>query len=333
MKELDSELLNLDCLTKWLHESELISKDTEVEAEPLAGGASNALFVLNISGGRSWVLRRPRLVASKNAGRGIVKEYRFLKALFETPVAVPEPIALCEDAEILGCEFLIMSRLDGFNPAGELPALFSDKKPEIALAMVDMLAEIHNVDYAVAGLSDLDRTEGFHQRQQKRWMDQLLSYEGRQIAGLEDVGSWIYNNMPKGFEPCIMHADFHMMNVLIASDLPVRVAGVLDWETSTIGDPMLDLAGFLEIWCPAYPAEKGWLAEAELIKRYIQKIQRQINMEELNYYKVLYNFRMTVLLEGIYQRSLLDSSAKPTEGIAERALYCADRASQIISDI
>jgi len=104
------------------------------------------------------------------------------------------------------------------------------------------------------------------------------------------------------------------MNVLMAPEPPARVSAILDWETATIGDPLLDLAGFCEIWTPMTDAAGGWPTRQEIVERYAER--RHLAVPPLEYYELLYNFRMTVLLEGIFQRSLHDPS-RPTMEVAK----------------
>jgi aminoglycoside phosphotransferase (APT) family kinase protein len=177
------------------------------------------------------------------------------------------------------------------------------------------------------GLQDLGHPERFHERQVSRWSAQLASYEGRELPGIDQVMSWLQANRPSRFEPSIMHGDYHMLNVLIAEDAPGRVNAILDWETATIGDPLLDLAGFCEVWCPV--AAEGWPSRAQLVEAYFACRGREL-VEDLAYYEILYNFRLAVLLEGIYQRSLRDPARGAQHPVGERALLNVDRAVELV---
>jgi aminoglycoside phosphotransferase (APT) family kinase protein len=126
-----------------------------------------------------------------------------------------------------------------------------------------------------------------------------------------------------------MHGDYHVMNTLIAPDLPARVVAILDWETATIGDPLLDLAGFCEIW--SMVAGDDGASRASLVDRYRSR-QGIAPIEDLAYYLVLYTFRLAVLLEGIYQRSLHDLTRDDQHDMGERALASVDRALVLMAD-
>jgi aminoglycoside phosphotransferase (APT) family kinase protein len=299
----------------------------QLTVEPLPGGASNAMFCVD-RGAARWVLRRPPNVAVERANAGMVREYRILAALDESDVPHPRVVALCEDHEILGCTFFVMQRVEGVIPLPVPPSLDDEKnRHQIAFAMVETLARLHDFDWNAAGLNDLGRPEAFHERQVARWRRQLVSYEGRELPGIDTVMSWLEANRPASFEPTLMHGDFHMRNVLIAPD-PVRVVAVLDWETATIGDPLLDLAGFCEIWCPM--AAEGWPSRQELVEHYFRTRGREV-VGRLTYYEVLYNFRLAVLMEGIYQRSLRDPKAQDKSDLGVFVLNKVNRAVELVT--
>jgi aminoglycoside phosphotransferase (APT) family kinase protein len=304
-----------------------------LEVEPLVGGASNAMFVLR-RGGRSWVMRRPAKVAIARADENMRREHRLLGALAGTAVPHPEVAALCDDPSVLGCTFYLMERVDGVNPLpSALPAALAGPagRRQVTLALVDALASLHAVDWRAAGLSDLDRTAGFHERQVSRWTAQLESYDGRELPGTDTVGGWLDGHRPAGLEPSIMHGDYHMLNVLIAPDAPARVTAILDWETATIGDPLLDLAGFCEIWTPQTDPSLGWPTWEQIVERYRDR-RSLVAVPDLRYHQVLYNFRMCVLLEGIYQRSLRDPARPDMDAVGQQAERFLARAVDLVAE-
>ena len=321
-------LVDLERLGAWLDDQGL-EVGAPITAQPLSGGRSNAMFLLD-RGQRQWVLRRPALVAVERADEGMRREFRIISALEGTDVPHAAPVALCDDHDVLGCTFYVMDRVDGVNPL-PAPAALDDEQGriELAFALVDALARLHEVDWRARGLGDLGRPDGFHERQVRRWSTQLASYGGRALPGIDQVTAWLSAHQPTSFEPTIMHGDYHMMNVLVGTDRPGRVLAVLDWETATIGDPLLDLAGFCEVWCAA--AGEGWPSRHELVERY--RVTRSLDaVGDLTYYDVLYNFRLAVLLEGIYQRSRQDSSRADDDMMGERALFNLGRAVELATD-
>lgn len=278
--------------------------------ERLASGKSNEMFVVT-RGRERLVIRRPAALALDGADRGMRREFRVLRALDGTDVPHARAIALCEDPDVLGTVFYAMDHVDGFLPTEPLPEDFTndDGRREIALAVVDALAELHSVDWFAAGLGDFGRPDGFHERQRDRWLRQYSAYANQELNGIEAIGDWLAVHAPIEWSPTIMHGDYHMANLLMTRTRPTRVAAICDWETATIGDPLLDLAGFLRIWFEANP-EGEWPDRATMIDRYASRVGRAT--PDLTYYTVLAGFRLAITIEGIYQRSKAD----PTRGLA-----------------
>lgn len=314
---------------------------------------------------KNWVLRRPATVAIERANDGMRREFAILSALDSTSVPHPRAVAICEDLDVLGCVFYLMEKVSGLTPAEQLPEPFTSRpghRRELTAALVDALAALHNVDWRRVGLASFGRPDGFHERQVSRWGEQLASYRGRDIPELATAGSWLRQNIPQRWTPGVMHGDYHMFNVLVEPDPPARVAAIVDWETATIGDPWLDFVGFCEAWHSmrtgggdgrgsasgsgsADASADNWPSYGEMLEHYTN--QRRLgqtssfqtssfqppDIQEQQYYGVLYNFRMAVLLEGIYQRSLRDPNRPNQDMIGDRALFNADRCRQILSDV
>jgi aminoglycoside phosphotransferase (APT) family kinase protein len=319
------QLLHVGALATWLDDQGL-ERGLAITATPLAAGASNVMMAVDRGAGR-WVLRRPARVAVARANDGMAREYRLLAALAGSAVPHPGVVALCTDHAVLGCTFYLMERIEGVHPF-PAPAIFDDDEGRagIACAMVEGLAQLHCVDWRSAGLDSIGHPEHFHERQVERWSSQLASYEGRALQGMDVITPWLEEQRPADFAPTLMHGDYHMLNALIAPDAPARLVAILDWETATLGDPLLDLAGFCEVWCSV--ASAGWPTQDQLIDRYcaVRGVDRP---DDLTYYQVLYHFRLAVLLEGIYQRSLRDPSRADRHDIGERALMSTARAVEL----
>ena len=320
-------LVDHDRLAGWL-DAQGLAPGGSLTVDEIVGGGSNAMFRVT-RGDSAWVLRRPRRVAIEKADEGMRREYRILRALEGTPVPHAAPIALCDDHDVLGCTFYLMGLVEGVDPFPAPPAL-DDAAGHVALAfaLVDALAQLHDVDWRAAGLGDLGRPEGFHERQVSRWSGQLATYRDRDLPGIDDVMVWLDAHRPSEFTPSIMHADYHMRNVMVAAEPPARVLAIVDWETTTIGDPLLDLAGFCEAWCGAASEAAGWPARRALVERY-RHARGLVEIPDLRYYEVLYNFRLTVLLEGVYQRSLQDPDAPVQQMLGDRALVNLARAVEL----
>lgn len=316
--------LPLDRIGRWLDQCG-IAPGEPIAVEPIPVGASNVMYRIE-RGPLRMVLRRPAHVALERADDGMRREFRILSALEGTDVPHPGPLALCEDKSLLGCVFYVMQHVEG----GSASALATSLDPrDMTNAVVDALAALHDVDWQARGLADLGRIDDFHERQVKRWRDQHARSNGREPERLAAVGEWLDRHLPQQWSPTIMHADYHMLNVIIAPDPPARVAAIVDWETATIGDPLLDLAGLLEVWTRSNRGP-GWPTRGEMIQRYTS--QRSLGqVPDLRYYEVLYNFRLCVLLEGVYQRSLRDSIRGPNEMASTQALVNLTRAEELMT--
>jgi aminoglycoside phosphotransferase (APT) family kinase protein len=283
----------------------------------LATGRSNITYLVQ-DDDASVVVRRPAKVALERADLGMRREFRLLSALEGTDVPHPSPLALCDDVAVLGCVFYAMSFVDGFMPSDPLPPDWDDARSRraISLSAVDAMAALHAVDWQARGLADLGRVDDFHRRQRARWLSQYEAYPTQLLDGIEAVGSWLEAHAPTDWTPTIMHGDVNGANMLVARVHPPQIAALLDWETATIGDPWLDVAGFRRSWTARRQSD-GWPADAELLARYREQSGR--TAVELTYYDVLYRFKFAVLTEGIYQRSLQDPTREDAIDLHEFA--------------
>ncbi|MEM8496567.1 MAG: phosphotransferase family protein [Pseudomonadota bacterium] len=328
MNETSPRLIDKDKLDAWLVSTGLKTGD-DLKVHPLKGGRSNEMFVLGFDN-HECVLRRPSGVAWEKAEKGLEREYRIQETLKDTEVPCPTPLAICRDQSVLGTTFYIMEKVDGFNPAMTFPDAFmadDDVKVQTAVAGLNAIASLHSVDWQACGLTDFGRPADFHHRQVSRWSKQLKSYAGRDLPELVEVGSWIGSNIPDNWRPTIMHGDYHPLNVLMANQLPPRISAIVDWETCTIGDPFLDVVGYLDVWNDANGA-LGFPDGDYLLDCYLSQVD--FEPDNYRYYQALYYFRQAVLLEGIYQRSLLDDSRETQYGVGDHVDRLVERASKVI---
>ncbi|MFL0278130.1 phosphotransferase family protein [Mycobacterium sp. SMC-19] len=288
---------------------------TEVAA--LGGGTQNVMVTFNRAG-RTYVLRRGPRHLRPFSNSAILRETRILKALADTDVPHPRLIDVCADTDTLsGAVFYLMEPVDGFNASVELPALHAND-PEIrrkmAFNIVDVLAELGEIDYRAVGLEDYGKPDGFLERQVPRWIAELDSYnkfEGYRGAGIPNVvqvADWLECHRPERWSAGILHGDFHSANVMF-DRCSADIVAVVDWEMCTIGDPLLDLGWLLATWqLPQATSVFGgaFMASSlpsadELVAQYARRSSRDVTT--VTWYTVLACFKLGIVLEGTYARA------------------------------
>ncbi|MGW0043618.1 phosphotransferase family protein [Rhodococcus sp. NPDC003348] len=278
-----------------------------------ATGIANALYELR-RGDDVFILRRPPAVLNDKSAGDMVREWRILQALEGTPVPHPTPRLLCEDRSVIGAPFLVMDKVDGFTPGYELAEPF-DSDPSLrrglAEAYVDGLVELAGVDWQARGLEGLGKPEGFLERQVSRWLAQLDRYRTRDLPELDYVTEWLERNRPTMSPAAILHGDYSPFNVMVAPEPPARLAAIIDWDTGTIGDPLLDIGHLLARWTnpgeePVVTMQAGGVdhypTRAELAARYAERSGRDLTA--LPYYECLALFKLAVILEGRVSRAV-----------------------------
>nr|WP_216897188.1 phosphotransferase family protein [Nocardia alni] len=315
--EVDRDVVDFAIVGKWMDEQGLPTGEFTGVA-PLGGGTQNIMLRFT-RGGRDYVLRRgPKHLRAKS-NDVIRREARLLGALTGTGVRAPEVIAACPDETVLGAVFYLMEPIDGFNPQNELPALHAgdpEVRRQMGLSAVEGIARLGAVDYRALGLDDYGKPEGFLERQVPRWLGELESYAandgypGPSIPGVEQVGDWLDRHRPARWTPGILHGDCHLANMMFRYDGP-QLAAMVDWEMSTIGDPLLDLG-----WQIATRPEPGTtgaalvgkLGEAgglptpeEMVAHYVRFSDRDLG--DITWYTVLACFKLGIVLEGTHARA------------------------------
>lgn len=321
-------LVDQNALTRWM-QSQRLTSDAAVTVERMKAGRSNELFLVR-DAHRSWVLRRPAGVAWEKAEKGLSREFRLLSVLRETEVPIPQPVAWCGDRSVLGAQFYLMQHVDGFMPAFDIPESFTNtqtQRDRLAFVAMEAIAALHSLDWRQMGLDDFGSPEGFHMRQVERWTRQLSGYQGRELPGLAAMGKWLSGHLPGHWTPTIMHGDYHPLNVLVSHRQPTRLAAILDWETATIGDPFIDVVGYLDVWFDLVGGEQ-WPDANAMLDHYLSLVP--FAPENIDYYRVLYYFRMSVLIEGIYQRSIEDRTRETDESLGKRVEQLIGRARAVI---
>lgn len=246
-----------------------------------------------------------------------------MTALAATPVRVPKTLLLCEDESVIGAPFYVMEKVAGKVIRDRLPdGLDVAARAAIGAELVDSLVELHGVDPARAGLEGLGKPTGYLERQLRRWGGQLdltLPFT-RPMPLLEEVGSWLARRMPESGPSTVVHGDYKLDNVMFEIDPRPRLVAILDWEMSTIGDPLADLGWMISFWSgdadPTLPGggapvtgAPGFATRDELIERYATATGRIV--DDLTWYQVLAIWKLAILLEGSYARHLAGMTDDP----------------------
>jgi aminoglycoside phosphotransferase (APT) family kinase protein len=312
--------VNTESLGRWL-DGQGIAPGEPVEASYISGGTSNDIFSI-IRGDRKMVLRKPPEKVPPGRNETMLREYRVLKALNGTDVPHPEAIAVCDDTSVLGSCFYLMAHVDGWSPMsseGWAEPYRSDLslRPGLAYQLVEGIARLGNVDWRAQGLEGLGKPEGFHDRQVDRWLAHLAKFKFREIPGLDAAAAWLREHRPSHWEPGIIHGDYQFANVMFQHGTPARLAALVDFEMSTVGDPLLDLGWVLMGWPNAdedrtqkgYVDYTGMPDRADLLEHYAKVSGRDVS--EMDYYVILARFKMAVVLEGGYARHVKGDGGNP----------------------
>ncbi len=218
-----------------------------LEVEQFRGGQSNPTFRLT-AGGKRYVLRRKppgKLLPSAHA---VDREYRVITALGQTDVPVAQSHALCLDEGVIGTTFYIMDYVEGrvfWDPT--LPELTPAQRGAVYDAMNDVIARLHKVDYAKIGLADFGKPGNYFGRQIDRWTKQYRASETETIEAMDRLIAWLPQNLPPDDETAIVHGDFRLDNIIFHPTEP-RILAVLDWELSTLGNPLGDFSYHMMTW-------------------------------------------------------------------------------------
>jgi aminoglycoside phosphotransferase (APT) family kinase protein len=304
----------------------------------IAGGRSNLTYLVTDSAGTKLVLRRPPLGHVLATAHDMAREHRIISAVGRTPVPVPRCLGLCTDDAVNGAPFYVMSHVEGvvLDSPDKGTVLPRELRTPASEHLVDVLADLHDVNVDEVGLGDLARRDGYVERQVKRWSTQWENSKTRELPAIEEVSRLLSREIPVQQGTAIAHGDYRFGNVLVDVDRG-RVAAVLDWELCTLGDPLADL-GYIGIYWtdPGRPVSRsndpsgtdGFPTYDRLVERYASRTGRDVS--NIGYYKAFASFRLAVISEGVYARYLkgamgeqdVDVSAMKagTEALAEAAL-------------
>jgi len=291
-----------------------------VTAEKFPGGQSNPTFKLS-AGGNAYVLRRKPPGELLKSAHAVDREFRVISALQDTEVPVPRTYVLCEDESVIGSMFFVMEYMDGrilWDPV--LPeAADNAERAAIYDAMNATMAALHNVDVAAVGLADYGRPGNYFERQVSRWIQQYRASETQQLQAMEELMRWLPANMPPDDGAVsLVHGDYRLDNMMFHATEP-RVIALLDWELSTLGHPLADLANQCMAWMlPREGGIKGLAgvdrkslgipSDEEYIARYCERTGRG-GIDNWNFYLVFSLFRLAAICQGIVKRAQIGTAS------------------------
>lgn len=281
------------------------------------GGQSNPTYHVHSAGGEYVLRRKPpgKLLPSAHL---IEREYRVLSALADTDVPVPRPLLLCEDPDVIGTAFYLMEHVPGrIFTEPRLPGLDPRERTAIYESMSDVLARLHRVDWQSAGLADYGRPGNYFGRQIRRWTEQYRASETETIPSMEYLIAWLPQHIPDDDQTTIAHGDYRLANLLMHPSEP-RVVAVLDWELSTLGHPLADLAySAMAYHLPTslfdglagQPLQSlGIPSEDSYVARYCRLAGRPA-ISGWNFYLAFSMFRLAAIVQGIMGRVLAGTAA------------------------
>lgn len=281
------------------------------------GGQSNPSYRLSAGSGE-YVLRRKPFGPLLPSAHAVEREYRVMRALAGTGVPVPRVHALCEDPDIIGSAFFIMDYLDGrIFWDQRLPEQTPAERRAMFLSMNAVIAALHSLDHEALGLGDFGRPGNYMARQIARWSRQYQASETEKQPAMDALMDWLPRHLPPDAAPRLVHGDYRMDNLVFHKTEP-RVIGVLDWELSTIGDPLADFGYHALTWRVTPELFRGLAGvdfaalgiptEAEYRAAYCRRTGRE-TIAEWEFYLVYGLFRLAAILQGIMKRALEGTAA------------------------
>jgi aminoglycoside phosphotransferase (APT) family kinase protein len=313
--------LPLDRLEAWMRDH-IAGFRGPLAAEQFAGGQSNPTYKL-LSGASSYVLRSKPLGQLLPSAHAVDREYRVMRALSGTEVPVPEVHALCEDDSVIGSAFYVMEFLDGrifWDP--RLSGLSRAERQAMFQSMNTVITALHSVDHVKVGLAEFGRPGNYMARQIARWSRQYQASETEQQPAMDRLIEWLPRHLPPEGASGIVHGDYRIDNLIFHPTEP-RVIGVLDWELSTIGDPLADFAYHAMAWrvtpelfrglASVDLAALGIPTEDEYVTAYCARTSHS-RTPDWEFYIVYSLFRLAAIMQGIAKRAI-DGTAAGLEAV------------------
>lgn len=311
--------LDTEALTAWMA-GNVAGFEGPLTYAKFAGGQSNPTYRIDAASG-SYVLRRKPFGPLLPSAHAVDREYRLIAGLHPTGFPVARPYGLCADDGVIGSMFYVMGFADGRSLwNGALPDYAPAERTALYNAMCDTLADLHTTDYAAAGLGDYGKPGNYFERQVARWTKQYRASETEHMPDVERLIEWLPTTVPEQTRTAIVHGDYRIDNLIFAKGEP-RVIAVLDWELSTLGDPLADFSYFLMNWVTEPEGRSGIKGMTggdtgiptidDMVQRYCARTGRD-GVPDLNWYFAYNLFRLTGIVQGVKKR-IVDGTASSAQ--------------------
>ena len=332
----EGEQVDPNALLVWLTETtpHMVPAGARLHIRQFPAGFSNLTYLVTMEhehGRRALVLRRPPRGVKAGIAHDMGREHGILAALHPLGVPVPQPIARCDDAAIIGAPFYVMEQVEGVILRGTPPDSLTDdavampfKLAALSRTFVQSLVQLHAVDVSAGPLASLGRPDGYVQRQVHGWTKRWIASRTDDVPELEWIAAWLDAHRPPDSATTLVHNDFKFDNLVLEPDVS-RVRAILDWEMATIGDPLMDLGTSLAYWVEAgdapifralglgITATPGNMTRAELVQAY--GTQRGVDVSDAPFYYVFGLFKVAVIAQQIYARHVQGLTRDPRFGV------------------
>ena len=306
-EELDASLLQ-DYLQK-----DIQGFGNIIDIAQFPGGFSNLTYLLTTDKDKEYVLRRPPFGANIKSGHDMGREFRVLSLLEKADFKqIPRPLSMEASCDVLGAPFYVMERLNGvILRANDAPKLdfTATQMTSLCNKLIENLAHLHSLDIETTELATLGKPEGYVKRQVEGWIKRYKNSQTDEVKNMNIVAEWMLSFEPRPQKPCFLHNDYKFDNVVWQADMS-DIIGVLDWEMSTVGDPLMDLGAALAYWCEAEDSDfskmfnltwlNGCLTRQEVIDKYAALTGRDLT--DIHFYYIFGLYKNAVIMQQIYAR-------------------------------
>ena len=313
-----------------------------LNAELVSGGKSNLTYRIT-DGTHRWILRRPPLGMVLATAHDMSREYRVMSGLAGSAVPVPQMVAICDTSEVIGAPFYVMAEVDGivYREPAQVAELTPAQNLRLGNALVDTLADLHEVDVDDVGLADLGRPAGYLGRQLTRWIGQYEAAKVREQPDIVRLGAALTRSCPARQVVRIVHGDYRIDNVMVDRRDPGTIIAVLDWEMATLGDPLADLGILVSFWdepgrdpnpvTNGLTAFEGFPSPSEVVARYAER--RRLDPDEvadIDWYIVFGLWKVAIILEQIHVRhSQGQTLGEGFDGVGDKVALLVHRALEV----